>query len=311
MNHAQFREAYVPINDISQYFLHYPSPQEEVALMLHGGPGSSAAHLAYCLKPHWDFCNLVYYDQRGAGKTQAKNKSKPEDITLEKLIADLKETIAYVKEKYQTERLILIGHSWGTVLGSQYVLCYPEDVLCFIGYGPVVDMQKGERLGYDRLRESIEQAGVKKDMAAIEALKDYPFDVTIDNFSKAVLRVRKLQRKYGYVGGFREYLGLMRKSPVFSLRDIFPLLSGIKTNRNLVEALLTYTVWDIRDYHLPVYYVLGREDWQTPSVLAAEYFEQITAPKKGLYWIEGAKHMPDVENTADFCAAMREIIAGV
>lgn len=104
MKAKSYFEEYVEMNGIMQYFLHYPSQHNAVAIMLHGGPGQSEAFFAHCLRPHWDFCNVVYYDQRGAGKTQARNKSKVEDIKIETLITDLNQTIQYIKQKIKRKR---------------------------------------------------------------------------------------------------------------------------------------------------------------------------------------------------------------
>ena len=130
-----FTEEYVQINGINQYFLHYPSTQRGVVIFLHGGPGTPTSAFAYNLMEHWDFCSIVYYDQRGAGKTLKMNKAEASDLTIEAMLADLKDTVEYVKKKYQTDKVILLGQSWGSVLGTQYVLRYPEDIACYIGNG--------------------------------------------------------------------------------------------------------------------------------------------------------------------------------
>lgn len=54
--------------------------------------------------------------------------------------------------------------------------------------------------------------------------------------------------------------------------------------------------------------LLGTDDWQTPSALAAEYFEKIDAPIKKLYWVENAAHATDLDNPVDFYSAIKEII---
>jgi len=59
---------------------------------------------------------------------------------------------------------------------------------------------------------------------------------------------------------------------------------------------------------VPVYYILGRHDEMTSSIIAAEYFETIKAPKKGLYWIEDAGHLPDTDNPSAFSNAIKDII---
>jgi len=301
-----YTEEYVKINGIHQYFLHYPSEQREVILHLHGGPGGSSAQLAYTLRQYWDFCGIVYYDQRGTGKTLTKNKTHPHDITLENLLEDLRQTIIYVKEKYQTDRIILLGHSWGSVLGTQYILRYPNDVIAYIGYGQVVDMLRGEKLGYDELRKSLEEKGAVKGIKKLDALGDYPHGAK--NYPKTILRFRKLQIKYGYGVNTKKLMDIVTKSPLFTVKDGFAMWRGQRLNKRLVANLVKYNTWDITDYSVPVYYILGRKDWQTPSVLAAEYFERINTPQKGLYWLEDVGHFPEVDNPEGFCAAVKEIV---
>ena len=311
--HKNFTEEYVPINGIQQYFIHYPSPSHnEVILHLHGGPGSSAANFTHALSQYWDFCNVVYYDQRGAGRTQKRNKSKPEELTIEILIADLKETIHYIKKKYETDRVILLGQSWGTVLGTQYIQKYPEDIICYIGTGHVIDERRSMQISYDKLKECIEIKGNKKDAKKLADLHDYPNISTEDkNWVSTEAKFFFLKTKYGLTLKSGKLLKIMLKSPVFKLSDIPLLIKGPKTNLYLNKWLMKYSIWDTTDYALPVFYILGRDDWQTPSTLAAAHFEKINAPQKKLYWIGNAGHATDIDNPIDFYNAVKEILHGV
>ncbi|MDR0500165.1 MAG: hypothetical protein LBG97_02815 [Coriobacteriales bacterium] len=71
-NPKLYFEEYVSINEIQQYFLHYPCSDGEVMLIIHGGPGQSEASFAYYVEPNPPVYTTVYYDQRGAGKTIQK-----------------------------------------------------------------------------------------------------------------------------------------------------------------------------------------------------------------------------------------------
>ncbi|MCL2254013.1 MAG: alpha/beta hydrolase [Lachnospiraceae bacterium] len=310
MKAKDYQEEYKEINGITQYFLHYPLNKSEVAVVLHGGPGQSEILFTYYLRPFWDFCSVVYYDQRGAGKTQVKSKSEANDITIEALIADLKQTIQYVKEKYQTERVILIGHSWGTVLGKQYIQKYPEDVMCYIGYGQVIDMLQGEQIAYDKLRKAIEDKGKKNDLLKLSALGNYPNDITKENFLKIVLSFRRLQRKYRFTGNYSKAFRVAMKSPHFTARDIFSLSAKkiLKLNRNLLNMLLNFRIRDTDEYHVPVFYIVGKDDWQTPSILTANYYNKIVAPLKGIYRIENAGHLMDIDKPEQFCEIVKKIL---
>ena len=203
----------------------------------------------------------------------------------------------------------MVGHSWGTVLGTQYVLKYPHDAICYIGYGQAIDALRGEKIAYDKLKNAIENKGAAKDMVKLRALGDYPYGVSPENIVKSSIAFRKLQAKYGFADGQLKAIKAAIKSPVITLGDIFASdAAALKLNKNVVDTFLTYSVWNTTEYQLPIYYVLGTDDWQTPSVLAAEYFERIAAPRKGLYWVENAGHLTDIDNPEEFCQALREII---
>jgi len=252
---------------------------------------------------------VVFYDQRGAGRTQKKNKSKPEDLTIENLICDLKQTIGYIKEKYKTDRIILLGQSWGTVLGTQYALQYPEDIMCYIGTGQCVNARREVEITHEKLREAVEAKGNKRDLKKlIETQNLLNMDVEDKNYTATVKRFFFLRTKYGLTIKIGSLLKTVFTSPIFRLSDLFLLINGSKANLGLIKWMTDYSVWDVTNYAVPVFYILGRDDWQTPSLLAAEYFEKIKAPSKGLYWIENAGHMTDMDNPTDFFKAVMEII---
>jgi proline iminopeptidase len=74
-----------------------------------------------------DKFHLIYYDQRGRGRSA--DHVKPEDITLESEMADLDE----VREHFHLDRVVLLGHSWGTVLALEYALRHSHQ---FVQLGP-------------------------------------------------------------------------------------------------------------------------------------------------------------------------------
>lgn len=253
---------------------------------------------------------MVYYDQRGSGKTQVKNKTKPTDLTLAVLLEDLRQTIQYIKEKYQTQRVFLAGHSWGTMLGTQYVLKYPQDVVGYIGYGQVTETATQDRSWYQYLKATIEKKGHQRDIKKINNVPaDFP-NISRDEFTEASLVLSKLEQKYGYVKN--NFMPIYRKSPVMGFKDGLLMNKAEKLNEKLVEEVFfQYNITDTTTYELPIYYVLGRRDEWTSSAIAADYFEKITAPKKGLYWIEDAGHFIDTDNPIDFCKTLKEIVGMV
>jgi len=51
---------------------------------------------------------------------------------------------------------------------------------------------------------------------------------------------------------------------------------------------------------VPIFFLLGRYDWQVPSILAKSYFDGIQAPYKKLIWFEQSGHNPSFEEPGKF-----------
>ena len=307
---TKFTAEYIAINGISQYLLHLPQESKDVLLMLHGGPGVPNSYAAHFHAPYLDFCNVVYYDQRGAGKTQIKNKSTPESISLDVLIEDVRQVVFYLKKKYQTERVFLAGHSWGSGLGTQFIARYPQDVAGFIGYGQMTDASITDRHWFLHLKKAVEASGKKRDLKKCGSVnEDYP-NIPVDEYVKATATLAGLESKYGF--HINKVNRIYRKSPIMGLKDgrqLMELTGGGAMNSKLVSLCHNFNITDLKTYDVPVYYILGRHDEWTASAVAAAYFETITAPKKGLYWIEDAGHMVDTDNPAAFFSTIKEILA--
>ena len=308
----QFIEEDVPINGIFQYFLHAPvdskTESKDVVLMLHGGPGLANSYIAYYLAPYANFCNMVYYDQRGAGKTQLKNQTQAEALTMEALLEDLRQTVTYVTQKYDTRRVFLAGHSWGSMLGTQYILRHPHTVAGYIGYGQSVSDAAQSRSWYKFLKEAIAKAGDPADMAAFAQVDQNFPAIGPEAYFNAYAVLGELGMKYDYMAA--DIYEIYGNSPTWTAADEEQAAHIEALNKGLYENVLYgEDIRHVKTYQTPVYYVLGRYDEMTSSVLAAEYFETIAAPKKGLYWIENAGHLVDTDNPADFFAAVEDIVA--
>jgi proline iminopeptidase len=92
-------------------------------LLVHGGPG----HSSLSFKNSFDFLadqtRVIYYDQRGSGNSQIK--PEPADYTIEQLVDELE---ALRREVVKAEKIVIIGHSFGSALVQRYALKYPQCV---------------------------------------------------------------------------------------------------------------------------------------------------------------------------------------
>ena len=300
---------YVTINGIEQFFLHISNDGDAVVIMLHGGPGSPNSYVSYYHQPHLNFANFVYYDQRGAGKTRMKNKTDPQTLTYDTLIEDLRQTVQYVKEKYQTDKVFIAGHSCGSLLGTRYIAEYPDDVAGYIGYGQVTNIIEQERSWCKHYKDAVLKFGNKKDIKKMEHLSNTIFtNISRAEYALLVPMISSLEYKYGYKA--IDWMKIYRKSPIFSFfRDGPLMMSAEKFNQNLIGELFDFDISNIGEYQTPIYYILGKQDEWTASKIAAEYFETIKAPKKEIYWIENAGHMMDIDNPSAFFGTIKKVVS--
>ena len=134
-------------------------------IVLHGGPDFDQAYLRPELDDLADAYRLIYYDQRGRGKS-AENV-RPEDVTLASDLDDLDK----VRRYFRQDAPVLLGHSWGTVLALEFALRHPARVshLVLMNPAPVSQAQ------VTRLRQSyVAQLGSDMDrQRAIQATAAY------------------------------------------------------------------------------------------------------------------------------------------
>ena len=98
-----------------------------VLLMLHGGPGFTemALFATYNQDLEKDFI-VVNWDQRGAGLSY--DPSIPDStMNIQQFVNDAHELVSWLKKRYNREKIYLLGHSWGSILGIHLTQQYPQD----------------------------------------------------------------------------------------------------------------------------------------------------------------------------------------
>lgn len=99
-------------------------------IVLHGGPDFDQAYLLPEMDRLADAFRLIYYDQRGRGRSA--DNVRPEDVTLASDLDDLDR----VRQHFRLDAPVLLGHSWGTVLALEYALRHPTRVSHLILMNP-------------------------------------------------------------------------------------------------------------------------------------------------------------------------------
>jgi proline iminopeptidase len=133
-------------------------------IVLHGGPDFDHSYLLPELDRLSDTFRLIYYDQRGRGRSAAG--VRPQDVTLVSDIADLEK----VRQHFKLDSVVLLGHSWGTVLALEYALRYPQRVSRLILMNPApASTDDYRQLREDWLKKRPEDMERRKAIAASAA----------------------------------------------------------------------------------------------------------------------------------------------
>ena len=138
---------FIPIGGIEQFVLIRGEDRSNpVILFLHGGPGLATSPL-YPWFISWEkHFTLVQWDQRGAGKTYGRYGKKTPDLTVERMTQDGIEIAEYLRAHLQTNKIILLGHSWGSYLGLRIIARRPDLFSAYVGTGQTVNGGEGELL---------------------------------------------------------------------------------------------------------------------------------------------------------------------
>ena len=282
-----------------------------ILLWLHGGPGSSQMPLAHEYD-HFLEENfiVVHWDQRGAGKSNPKDFDV-QSMTQERFVRDCHELTGYLQARFPGKPLVLLGHSWGSQLGIQVASLYPSDYLAYIGVSQVVDSKRAQLLGEQWLKKKVLEADSSRDMRALDELGPAPYP-DHDDF----VRFIKLVDAYG--GGFDTPFTKLAvtalSSPYYSLKDLGRWIDG--SNRGsgpMWEATQNFcAMTDVPRLDVPVLFICGKNDYNTPCELVEGYCQLLTAPLgKALSKIEGAAHTPFLKEPELFSDTVYEFYLSV
>lgn len=269
-----------------------------VILFLHGGPGNPLSPYAEAIYGPWaaEF-TLVQWDQRGAGMTWGRNRpSEDAALSIEQMSADGVEVARHLIRRLGAGKIILMGSSWGSILGVHMVKAEPGLFHAYVGTSQVVSYRDNQADTYNRLLGLARAAGDAEVTERLEAIGPPPWS-NPRNFGVVRRAVRKyeglatdpfpegwwemaepydtVERMADYEAGeeysFLQYVGLSGDG----------MFSGVE-----LGALGT-------EFGTPVYLIQGAEDLLTGPAVTRRYFDSLQAPQKTFVLVPRAGHDPN------------------
>ena len=185
-------------------------------VILHGGPGFSA-HMFYPWGASLEkIVNVVYLDQRGSGEsarltvanTMAPAPAEIKGYTVANLLGD----IEGVRQALKVEKWYVLGHSWGGMLGLEYVVAHPDHVLGYVHMDGLVSVPRMQDAMLDGAARRFAAARPKDGagLAQVKQLRALPPGSPFRFFGALGLAMGPAglyfagDQKAGFAGGYRQ-----------------------------------------------------------------------------------------------------------
>lgn len=286
-----------------------------ILLYLHSGPGSSemVSFRTYQSKLEEHF-TVVLWEQRGTGKSYSDTIGA-DTMTIDMMVSDAGEVIQYLLDKFKQQKLFVVGHSWGSLLGVLTIQEYPQYIYAYVGSGQIVKPDDGEKISYAyALNKAFEQNNRQaiKELQQIQENFDYLTIAENANWYEEIITQRKWLVKFGGETYNRDNCSFMFMPAL--MPSEYTLIDFIKFSKGSEFSLKT--LWpqvmkidllnSAQKLSVPVFLFQGRHDYNTPSSLVEDYFEILDAPYKELIWFEESGHHPMYEESESYQSMLVE-----
>lgn len=266
-------------------------------LFVHGGPAAPLTPGAWQFqRPLEEYFTVVNWDQRGAGKTfgETNPDSIGDTIHIARYVDDALEIAEYLRRRYRKDKLILMGHSWGTIVGMRAALKRPDLFYAYVGVGQVINVRDNERISFEYGLREAKAHGNLEAVRELEAIAPYPGSTPITR--ERIIAARKWAQFYGGLTAYREhsryYFRAPLLSPEYDADDVCAVDRGnVFTLGRILPEFLEVDFKGVRQFPIPVVMFMGRHDYTTPSEPTADWLRKVDAPSKQGVWFERSSHM--------------------
>jgi len=297
---------FVKIGGIDQWIdIHGDNQANPVIVVLHGGPGETQTPLEQFYTGWYKYFTVVQWDQRGAGKTFGRNGKSTPDMTSDRMVQDGIEVAEYVRQRLGKDKVIVVGHSWGSFLGVHMIKKRPDLFYAYVGTGQVVSWSQTMAVQY---AYAMKRAEAEKNQDALRELRE--IGPPPREFGPKFFIAHKWRNHYladSDTKYLQKQLDIVRAAPNFSPQDVQDWIAGGRFTipaLGLTDAAIDLPATEGYDMPVPFYIIQGQEDHITPTSLAQDYFRKIRAPRKRMVLIRNGGHFAYVTNREEFLAAL-------
>jgi pimeloyl-ACP methyl ester carboxylesterase len=285
-------QSFVTIGGIEQWVtIHGKDRGNPVILVLHGGPGVSNAPFAAAFIPWRANFTVVEWDQRGAGRTFGRNGGEKSGIlSIDRLTQDGIELAEYLRADLHKDKIVLLGISFGSIIGIKMVETRPELFAAYVGSGQFINAADGDALGYELTLKQARAVANADAIKALEAMGPPPWtEVRTRSAAKGwATRMAKDDDPASKMN----VVAQLKASPDYVDSDLKNLVTGMAFSTDPLTR--DGAAFDTRAFGsrfpIPAFIFQGTDDLNTPTELVRRWFDGLTAPSKRMVVVEHASH---------------------
>ena len=257
-----------------------------ILLFIHGGPGVAFIPMGSTFQDPWEkYFAVVQWDQRGAGKTYESNDKELQRRTmnLAQMEQDTVEVANYLRTRFKREKIFVVGHSWGSMLGLWLAHEHPEMVYAFVGTGQAVSMQQNEEAGYRIVLQAARNTKNERAIKELESVAPYPPAIpdmnktgTVRDWESSLLGPPPSETGFTNV---KRILRTVISAPEYSIADDIGFVRGQTFSLQvMMPQMMEFDLTKLGpSFREPLFFFEGRIDPYCPGSVIADYVQTINA----------------------------------
>ena len=154
----------------------YTNPHNPIVLFVHGGPGFTLTPYSHSFDAQFiKKFTVVHWDQRGTGLSYMPELNE-KNLNIPILVDDGLKITNAVLAKMKQDRLILVAHSFGTILADRMIAMTPEKYSAYIPVSKMTNYNESEKRRYDFVVKGVQASGDNELRLVLDSLGAPPFN---------------------------------------------------------------------------------------------------------------------------------------
>lgn len=239
---------------------------------------------------------IVCWDQRG---TAGSYRTDKDTLTLDQYVDDVIGLSEMLAKKFGQQKIFLVGHSWGSVIGLLAAQKRPELYHAYVGAAQHINSIENDSIGWRMIVDGAKAEGDEKTRNLMEDMGPPPYmkqnkDGSVSPDGDAYYQV--LKRLYHYSPpapadrGF-DSMGMFL-APEHNVWSKVNLVRGLLRGVKVVYPQLAFLDMEeeVPDLGCPLFLINGRYDMTCVASISERWFQKVSAPSKRILWLENSGH---------------------